>query len=446
MLSEQNLRCMLLDDSSDPIFSFDREGRYLYANQALADGIGRRLEEIIGKTIWEVFSNDQAAIRFNLIRWVFERRERGEHEIRISRPDGDRYFMTTLKPIFDAQGQVEAVLAHSKDITDRKLAEETLVENEAYTRAILDSVSDLIAVIDQRGVITAVNALWSKFALENSNHPGTPAEHTDVGTNYLDVCRAGAPSDADSGESAADGIQAVLDGRVSTFSLEFTCHSPEEMRWFRMRVTPLRVSKGGAVIAHTDITERKRVEEALHQMAYFDPLTQLPNRRMLNDRLCKAMLASKRSGCYGALMVLDLDNFKPLNDAHGHLAGDALLMEVASRLLKCVRETDTVARVGGDEFVVMLGTLNTSPSESAKQAGEVAEKIRINLAMPYRLHLDEGGPGGRTVEHRCSASMGVALFLNHECSQNDLLKRADSAMYSAKEAGRNTVKFHRLMQ
>ena len=188
------------------------------------------------------------------------------------------------------------------------------------------------------------------------------------------------------------------------------------------------------------------MEEELHQLASFDPLTQLPNRHTLGDRISQTMSTSKRSGNYGALMMLDLDNFKPLNDAHGHHAGDVLLVEVARRLTECVRETDTVARVGGDEFVVVLGELNADAKESARQAAEVAEKIRVNLATPYRVILTEGSLAGCAVEHLCSASIGVVLFLSHEASQADLLKWADSAMYQAKRAGRNAIRFYGLTQ
>jgi len=139
-------------------------------------------------------------------------------------------------------------------------------------------------------------------------------------------------------------------------------------------------------------------------------------------------------------MFLDLDNFKPLNDLHGHLAGDALLVEVASRLKKCVRETDTVARIGGDEFVVMLAQLNKDKAISKSEAALVAEKIRIALAEPYILKISENSI--HVVEHHCTASIGVTLFLDHKKSQEDILKLADNAMYQAKDAGRNRIRFH----
>ena len=154
------------------------------------------------------------------------------------------------------------------------------------------------------------------------------------------------------------------------------------------------------------------------------------------------MAASKRSGRYCALMFLDLDNFKPLNDTHGHEAGDLLLIEVADRLRACVREADTVARFGGDEFVVMVGELERdNPEESAARVLAVAEKIRVALARPYVLSVPREGHDPLPVEHQCTASIGVAMFVNHELEAAEILKRADMAMYQAKEFGRNTTRF-----
>lgn len=191
-----------------------------------------------------------------------------------------------------------------------------------------------------------------------------------------------------------------------------------------------------------DITERKRLEDEIHQLAFFDALTKLPNRRLLNDRLTQTMAASKRSGCYAALMFLDLDNFKPLNDTYGHALGDALLVEVANRLLSCVREVDTVARFGGDEFVVILGELNTNLPEATSEALVVAEKVLASMSSPYSLTISQQGVPDTTVEHRCSVSIGVAVFIDHEGSPDDIIKWADSAMYQAKESGRSQIKFY----
>lgn len=197
-------------------------------------------------------------------------------------------------------------------------------------------------------------------------------------------------------------------------------------------------------VAMREITERKQMEEQVRQLAFHDALTNLPNRRLLNDRLNQAMAAGKRSGCHGAMMFLDLDNFKLLNDSNGHGVGDLLLIEAAGRLKSCVRETDTVARFGGDEFVVMISELDADKTESTAQAGIIAEKIRVALAKPYVLKVRHQGKADTTVEHQCTASIGVALFSKHEASRDDILKRADTAMYQAKEAGCNLIRFNDL--
>lgn len=203
-----------------------------------------------------------------------------------------------------------------------------------------------------------------------------------------------------------------------------------------------RLLSGEVVAIYEDVTAQKQAEEEIYNLAYFDPLTQLPNRRLLNDRLSQAMSASKRSDCYGAVMFLDLDNFKPLNDKHGHGVGDLLLIEVAKRLKECVREIDTVARFGGDEFVVMLNELAVDKAESYTQARIVAEKILTTLSEPYLLIIKNDGHTYTTVEHHCTASIGVTLFIHHDENQTDVIKLADIAMYLVKDAGRNSIHFY----
>ena len=213
------------------------------------------------------------------------------------------------------------------------------------------------------------------------------------------------------------------DGRV------LTCE------WFNAWLPERHGEPREVVSLANDITERRRLEEQIHQLAFFDPLTRLPNRRLLHDRIERIIAAARRNGRHGALMFLDLDNFKPLNDSHGHEVGDLLLVDAAQRLQGSLRATDTVARFGGDEFVVLLGELDGEATRARDQAEGIAREILEALAEPYRLTRPDGMG---TVEHRCTASIGLALF-DGLGNEEDALRRADTAMYRAKEGGRNRI-------
>jgi diguanylate cyclase (GGDEF)-like protein/PAS domain S-box-containing protein len=181
-----------------------------------------------------------------------------------------------------------------------------------------------------------------------------------------------------------------------------------------------------------DITSRKSAEEEIQHLAYYDSLTGLPNRRLLMDRLSQALVTSARGKGGGAILFLDLDHFKTLNDTLGHDVGDLLLKQVSERLTSCVREGDTVARIGGDEFVIMLEGLSDSIFEAARQAEIICEKILVALNQAYHLN---------TYEYHSTTSIGATLFSGHEVGTDELLKQADIAMYQSKTAGRNAIRF-----
>ena len=248
---------------------------------------------------------------------------------------------------------------------------------------------------------------------------------------------------------AYKSIQDCIEGLAPLHSIEYRMRTKDgQYKWILDQAQVVERDVNHKAIrmcgTHTDITERKLMEEQIRHQALFDGLTQLPNRYLFEDRLHQALVKSKRTGCYGALMFLDLDNFKPLNDRYGHAVGDLLLIEVAARLKSCVREADTVARIGGDEFVVALEQLDTDKKLSEKEAESTADKIRRLLAEPYLLKMTSGTGKESTVVHHCTASIGVVLFIGNEIRPEEILKRSDDAMYLAKDAGRNQVRFHEI--
>lgn len=312
------------------------------------------------------------------------------------------------------------------DISERKRAEAEMRRH----KAIIDTAQDGFWMVDQHGNLQEVNQAYAQMT------GYTTEELLKMHVSDLD-----ASEQSEEFKTHIDTLFTVGHDILETRHR----HKDGHLIDIEMSATYLRELKTFFVFCR-DITKRKEYEKALQQsenryreLADYDVLTKLPNRRLLADRLGAALAISQRNGCFGALMLLDLDNFKPLNDLHGHDMGDLLLQEVADRLKKCVREVDTVARIGGDEFVVVLSELNQNRQKSHEQAMLIAEKIRNSLSAPYVLPLLKQNS---QVTHHCSASIGVALFAGHEYTQEDIFKWADIAMYQAKNAGRNRIHFY----
>jgi len=206
-------------------------------------------------------------------------------------------------------------------------------------------------------------------------------------------------------------------------------------KWLRLTITGIRLAEEEeeeVLVVVEDITELKAQAAHIEQLAFYDSLTGLPNRSLLRDRVQQVLTHSARHMDHGAILFIDLDNFKALNDTKGHNIGDLLLIEVAKRLQDCVRSSDTVARMGGDEFIVVLEELNENTQLAIAQAQDIGEKVLASLNQPFNLH---------EFEYYCSASIGISLFRDNEIGMDDLLKHADTAMYQAKTSGRNTLRF-----
>jgi len=331
------------------------------------------------------------------------------------------------------QDQLEETI-HLRTI-ELKSRSEALTESEEKFRLISTAAKDAIMIIGTGEQVIYWNPAAEKiFGYDANEAIGKNLHRLITPTRYRDEAHSG-----------FERFQHYGVGNFIGKTLELTAlHKSGEEFPIELSISAISIKNswhGLGIIR--DITERKQMEDQVRQLAFYDALTNLPNRRLLNDRLSQSMVSSKRNGHYAALIMLDLDNFKPLNDVHGHSVGDLLLMEVANRLKTCVREVDTVARFGGDEFVVLLDELDIDETQSTSQASIVAEKICNSLSEPYQLVIKNTlGNIETTVEHHCSASIGVVVFINHETTQDNILKRADDAMYQAKDAGRNQVRFY----
>lgn len=324
------------------------------------------------------------------------------------------------------------------DALARDIAESALIEEKEQLRKTLEELRYQKFALDQHAIVstTDVNGNITYVNDRLCEVSGYTREQL-MGNNHRLLNSGTHPKDY-----FGDMYHTIKSGKVWHGEI---CNRNKSgnICWMDTTIVPFMDDNGKPtqyISMRTDVTARKLSEAQIFNLAFYDPLTKLPNRRLLNDRLGQALAASKRSGFCGALMFLDLDNFKPLNDEYGHAVGDLLLQEVAKRLMQCVREADTIARFGGDEFIVMLGELSSFKSEASAQAIFIAEKIRQALSEPYYLIYSPSDTSEKlTVEHRCTSSIGMTLFKGDGSSSEDILKRADAAMYQAKESGRNTI-------
>lgn len=359
---------------------------------------------------------DQPAMK-EWLRALAAGEEAGELEFRVDHPDKTVRILRGrghLQGISDENRPV--IIGTVQDITERKRQEEVLVENEALFRAIAENVSDLIAMLDTDGRRVYTSPSYRRLFSGNEFEPGS--------NSFNEIH----PDDRDRIKGLFDKTVSTGVGERAEFRLLLRDGGIRHIESEGNVVLDTSGKVTKVIIVSRDVTERNQAEEQIRHLANHDTLTELPNRRLFSDRLQHALAVAKRDRTQLAVLFLDLDLFKTINDTLGHDIGDQVLKESAKRLQECVRESDSAARIGGDEYVVLLPAIQTQHDVML-----VAEKIRHSIAQPFNL-------AGR--ELHISSSIGIAVYPENGDHEDMLLKHADRAMYQAKQSGRNIVKFY----
>ena len=343
-----------------------------------------------------------------------------DHEHRVLAPQGPRWVRQKAQLRPGVEGASDSIVGIVQDITQHKQTQHALQESEERYRTMIEWSPDPVLVHRQELVLYVNAAAVRMFGARQAQDLVGQWTHALIHPDCLEVQRA----------------------RMHSISQHQPVAPVVESRFLRLDGSTIDVEVQGTAIVYDgapaihvsirDITERKEAQAKIHELAFFDQLTGLPNRTLLMDRLRQNMAASARSGSYSALLFTDLDNFKTLNDTFGHDMGDLLLQQVAQRISHCVRAQDTVGRLGGDEFVVLLTNLSMNEHDALTQTEITGEKIRLALSQPYQLHQ---------FTYHCTPSIGATLFAGPQATVDDVLKQADMAMYKAKAAGRNALRF-----
>jgi len=400
---------------TDAFVTLDREGRFTYVSHESARLLGRTSSELLGQRIWhELDINGIGRIRREMLMAMSSGKHLEFEEFYIAL---DKWLELRAYPFEDG------LAVYFRDVSDRRRSQEQLL----LLQTSISRLNDIV-LITEAGSLDAPGPriVFVNDAFER--HTGYLRDEVLGQTPRLLQGPLTQRAELDRIRSALQDTQPV---RAELINYK----KNGERFWMELEIVPVDYFSRGLthwVAVARDITERKAAEDEIEHLAFYDTLTQLPNRQLLMDRLQHALSQSARHTKIGALMFIDLDNFKVLNDTLGHAKGDLLLQQVAVRLSSCVRKTDTVARLGGDEFVVMLENLADNPQVATAKTQVVGEKILAALRAPYDL---------AGYQHHGTCSIGITLFSKHQESIGDLLKQADLAMYQAKAAGRNSLCF-----
>ena len=431
--NEKNLA--LLRNASDGIHILDTEGNVIEASDSFCAMLGYTRDEMIGMNVrqWDAASTDDD-LRDKLKKQSSQQ-ARLQFETRHRRKDGRIMEVEVSGSSLTLDGR-QVIFNSSRDITERHHAEMRLREKQ---QQLIDSERQYSELIRNLRTAIVVHAPDTRIIYSNARASELLglSEAQMRGKASLDPAWRFIDEQGKRMRPAQFPISQVIRTSQPLDGLVMGVHAGDDVPviWLLVNAFPEfepdRKLKQ-VVVNFDDITPRKNAEEKIYTMAFFDALTSLPNRRLLMDRFHLAMSASARSKRHGAVLFIDMDRFKTINDVRGHDFGDLLLAEMARRIQSCVREVDTVARLGGDEFVVLLAEVDEHVDAASQKAAMVAETIRAALSRPYHI---------KGSEQHSSPSIGVSLYRGSEELPEVLLRQADIAMYKAKDAGRNTVRF-----
>ncbi len=416
----QALTQSLIDSSLDAVISMDQEGRIICWNAQAEHMFGYSFDQAKGREVAELIIPHRyhEAHRKGIARFI----RTGSSEIIGKRIEVSglhatgREFPMELTISSLVQNNHHFFSAYTRDITARKETERSL-----QIAATAFESQEGIMVTDAHSIILKVNDSFTRI---------TGYDADEVIGKQPAILRSGMHDAV-----FYQKMRTSLDRDKYWYGEIWNRHKSGEIFPELLRITAVTDKDGKVanyVASFSDISEKKRTEETINTLAFYDPLTHLPNRRLMLDRLQQMLSSSHRNHQYGAVLSIDLDNFKLLNDTKGHDIGDLVLIEVSKRLHTCTHGEDTVSRIGGDEFVVLLSGLNADNGPAATQAETVAERIRAALNQPFELH-DHA--------YQNSSSIGICLFNNQDLPAEELFKRADSALHQAKRMGRNVIRF-----
>jgi len=423
----------LVETVPSMIFALDAQARFSFVNEAGVRQIaGAPAAEVIGRPFTDFTPVAHEEGNMAMFRRVLAGETQVGVESWLRRADGRNMTVSiTAQPLRDSNGLIVGVSGTAIDVTERKRRESEFQRTRDLLHSAIEAMSDGFIVFDRDDRVATCNQRYAELY-----GPGQRREEL-VGRHFTDLMLFA--------NQRAEQVPAEYRGDIEAWASERRRRHHEsngqpyvyetgDNRW--IQVIKRRTSDGSVVGIYTDITQMKRSEEAVRILAQHDALTGLPNRRLMNDRLLQALAQAKRNQELVGLLLIDLDNFKPINDEHGHRAGDEVLRIVALRLKECVREVDTVARFGGDEFVVLLSSVSRP-----RDAGVVAEKIIAALAQPIPA-LWVSQHGRRSADVAIGCSIGISMFPQDAAQPDALIRCADAAMYVAKSRGRGCLVFH----